>query len=580
MSTGWFHPSAGTKPDESYRIFADRSLPGFVLSQIRSRLRYACGVVLAFALFIGIAYITDSYRRVFVNPTALQDATLLLGALWSSGMALLVIFLLRRDRSPIQLISIAILFQAVISFLGATVDAFFPYPENYVPGPRAFWTCIWIVLYPLLVPLSPRLSLLSSSLSVTVIYFTFHLPPKIIPEQHVPPIVIEMVVETHLLMVLIAYAAARGVHFLNWQIAHERKKGSYELVSLLGNGAMGQVWLARHRMLRRPAALKIIDPIKLDAASEEDRKRVIQRFEREAQATSSLYNQHSISLYDFGVMEDGSFFYVMEALDGYDLDEFVSRWGMLSPARTVYLMLQICDSLIEAHRIGLIHRDLKPANVFVCRYGFETDFIKVLDFGMVKVEHNIGPQLSGDKIPMLGAHESAALTSEGQISGTPAFMAPEMIERKKVDSRYDIYALGCVGYWMLTSSWVFPFPTVSAQVLAHLEKTPEPVSKRRGEPVPEDLEKLIMKCLEKGPNSRPQTVVEIRQALREIQLQLAETWTQDDAQQWWREHAKEDGDRPSRAAGDSQELFRPPASGTRYHYASEEATIESTHDGM
>ena len=218
------------------------------------------------------------------------------------------------------------------------------------------------------------------------------------------------------------------------RLRHAREFGSYELVTKLGEGGMGEVWVARHRMLARPAAVKLVRP-ELLGHDQRSRETAIRRFEREARATAALRSTHTIDVYDFGVTEDGSFFYVMEFLEGLTLDAMVRRYGPISAGRAVYLLRQICHSLGEAHARGMVHRDIKPANIFSSRLGPDCDFVKVLDFGLVKQTSDL--------------NESTALTGLGVAAGTPAFMAPEVaLSQSDVDSRADIYAVGCVAYWL------------------------------------------------------------------------------------------------------------------------------------
>lgn len=208
--------------------------------------------------------------------------------------------------------------------------------------------------------------------------------------------------------------------------------GSYSLIERLGSGGMGDVWLARHHLLARPAAVKVIRDAALGGGEDGHVRR--QRFAREAQATSELQSPHTVQLYDFGVTDAGGFFYVMERLRGMDLKRLVERHGPLPPNRVVFLLKQVCLSLAEAHALGLVHRDIKPANLFVCRLGAEYDFVKVVDFGVVS-RH---------------AAERPQITTAGMILGTPAFLAPDLVSAQRFDGRADLYALGCVAYWLLT----------------------------------------------------------------------------------------------------------------------------------
>ena len=200
---------------------------------------------------------------------------------------------------------------------------------------------------------------------------------------------------------------------------------------------MGEVWLARHSFLRRDAAVKLILPELLERASHSERRQIQERFESEAQAIASLRSPHTVAIYDYGLAENGSLYYAMEYLHGLDAQTLVDRYGPQPAGRVVSFLRQACESLEEAHDAGLIHRDIKPSNIFICRLGKRTDFVKVVDFGLVKE---------------LARATQSALTNESAISGTPAFMAPEQVRGEEVDARTDIYGLGCLAYFLLTGT--------------------------------------------------------------------------------------------------------------------------------
>jgi serine/threonine-protein kinase len=228
------------------------------------------------------------------------------------------------------------------------------------------------------------------------------------------------------------------------------------------------------------------------------------------------------------VGDDGSFHYVMELLEGFSLQALVDRFGPVHPERAIRFLRQACHSLAEAHAAGLVHRDVKPANLFVCRLGLDVDFVKVLDFGLVKMQ---GPRSQG----------AEALTMEGAFTGTPAFMPPEVaLGADPIDGRADIYALGCVAYWLLTGRKVFEAGNAMQMVIDHVRTPPVPPSERTSQPIPEGLESLVLRCLEKDPARRPASVVELSRQL--AALGLDELWTEDRAQAWWGKHS------PSHAA--------------------------------
>jgi DNA-binding NtrC family response regulator len=296
--------------------------------------------------------------------------------------------------------------------------------------------------------------------------------------------------------------------------------GSYSLIERLGSGGMGDVWLARHQLLARPAAVKIVRESALGGGEDGHVRR--QRFAREAQATSELQSAHTVQLYDFGVTEGGGFYYVMERLRGMDLKRMVERHGPLSPERVVFLLKQACLSLSEAHGLGLVHRDVKPANLFACRLGSEFDFVKVVDFGVVS-RH---------------AREAAAqITTAGMILGTPAFLAPELMSGPAFDGRADLYALGCVAFWLLTGRP--PFEADDAMsILMHHVQTPAPApSTMSEEPIPAQLDALVLECLEKDPSRRPATADVLWDRLDRVPL--ASEWNQRRARTWWEMHEPE-----------------------------------------
>jgi serine/threonine-protein kinase len=325
----------------------------------------------------------------------------------------------------------------------------------------------------------------------------------------------------YLLIVGMAYVGARVVYSLGTEVKRARELGSYSLEAKLGQGGMGEVWRAQHRMLARPAAIKLIRPSiggngRNAAASE-----AVRRFEREAQVIARLRSPHTVDLFDFGVAADGSFYYAMELLEGLDTDSLVRRFGPLPPERVIYLLRQVCHSLSEAQSYGLVHRDIKPANIFLCHYGEEYDFVKVLDFGIVGTVRG-------------GGEASAMHTRENSPPGTPAFMAPEQADGPEVDGRADIYATGCVAYWLLTGQYVFTAETPIGLLLKHAQSEPSPPSTRTEQPIPPGLDELVMACLAKSPGDRPQSAREL--SLRLSEVEGADGWTQERAREWWRAH--------------------------------------------
>jgi DNA-binding NtrC family response regulator/putative methionine-R-sulfoxide reductase with GAF domain len=293
--------------------------------------------------------------------------------------------------------------------------------------------------------------------------------------------------------------------------------GSYRLVSQIGSGGMGEVWLGRHRLLARPAAVKLI---RHDVRSRVSHERLVRRFQREAQVTSELRSPNTVQLYDFGVNDSGSFYYVMELLNGLDLQTMVARFGPQPASRVIMLCRQACRSLAEAHEHGLVHRDIKPANLYVTRLGPEYDYLKVLDFGIVKDQPG---------------EEANDVSAPNILQGTPAYIAPELVlGSTRIDGRADLYALACAAYYALTGQLVFNASTPTEMLLHHAQSTPVPPSEVSELPIPRELETLLLTCLEKEPGRRIASALELETRLSRVPL--PQPWTQADARDWWETH--------------------------------------------
>jgi eukaryotic-like serine/threonine-protein kinase len=382
------------------------------------------------------------------------------------------------------------------------------------------WVAVWVMLFSVVVPAPPRVALVSGALSLAMVPAVY--ATNVALGSNVPLSGEEYffaLVFPNLVVLLMAYVGGRVVSRLGAAVRQARELGSYRLVERLGRGGMGEVWRAEHRLLARPAAIKLIRPEVLGGNDPEARRTLVRRFEREAQATAMMRSRHTIALYDFGVADDGTFYHVMELLEGYDLHALVRQFGPMPAERAVYLLRQVCDSLGEAHEAGLIHRDIKPANIYSCRHGREVDLIKVLDFGLVK---HLGPAAPG-----------ADLLTVGDLSGgTPAFMAPEQaLGEDRVDARSDIYAVGCVAYWLVTGTLVFEGATVLETIVMHVHAQPDLPSRRTQQSIPPELETLILTCLAKDPQARPQTADALADRLAAVPLDRL--WSRDRARDWW-----------------------------------------------
>jgi eukaryotic-like serine/threonine-protein kinase len=315
------------------------------------------------------------------------------------------------------------------------------------------------------------------------------------------------------------------VYSLRRQIREARQLGQYTLEAKIGEGGMGVVYRARHALLRRQTAIKLLPP---DRANAND----IARFEREVQETSRLTHSNTVAIYDYGRTSDGVFYYAMEYLDGLSLEELVHHDGPQHPGRVVHILRQACGALGEAHDRGLIHRDIKPANLHLCVRGGAADHVKVLDFGLVK---DIGGE---DDTRSANPSGPNPLSTQGSFLGTPLYMAPEAVARTSdVDARTDLYALGAVGYFLLTGTPVFRARTIVEVCAMHLHHPPETPSLRLGSDLPVDLEALVLGCLAKSPKDRPQTASDL--ALSLAGCRGVPAWTEAEARTWWTQRAPE-----------------------------------------
>jgi tRNA A-37 threonylcarbamoyl transferase component Bud32 len=393
------------------------------------------------------------------------------------------------------------------------------------------WVSAWVLMFTTVVPNAPRRALVAALLSVSSVPIVFSMYTAL-GVNTVRLGAIEFffaLVFPYLLIAGMAWISARVVYRLGREVQRARRLGNYRLTERLGEGGMGEVWKGEHRLLARPAAIKLIRPEALGPVDEEQRQIVLRRFEREAQATAALTSPHTIDLYDFGISEDGTFFAVIEMLRGCDLDSLVRKFGPIPAERVIHFLRQACDSLAEAHESGLIHRDVKPANIFTCRFGRFTDWIKVLDFGMVKLD---------------GGRKDPQLTGESVAAGTPAFMPPEQAVGADVDARSDLYSLGCVAYWLLTGAPVFTGRTPMDTIVHHVRTVPEPPSSRTEIRVPKELDRIVLDCLAKSPPDRPASADELERRLAAVPLE--QEWGVERAREWWSLHLPDSGTRSGR----------------------------------
>jgi serine/threonine-protein kinase len=415
----------------------------------------------------------------------------------------------RVARSWSRLFTTAFAYEVAVAFAVGVINQWQP----VALAGRLSWLCVLILIFPSIVPGPPRTVLIVSMLTATMD------PVGLLIAQarglELPPL--GLLIWTYLpnyICAGLAVLPSKIIAHLGRKVSRARELGSYRLVERIGRGGMGEVWKAEHRLFARPAAIKLIAG---HGMAEGSGRIAEERFRREAEAAAGLRSPHTIQLYDFGITRDRRLYYVMELLEGSDLESLVTRYGPQPPARVASILRQACGSLAEAHAGGLVHRDIKPANLHIGRIGLEYDFVKVLDFGLVKGE---GRWLRQD----------VRLTAPESLSGTPAYMAPEMAAGEGVDFRADLYALGCVGYFLLTGSLVFEGENALQLVLKHIQAEPVPPSVRLGRPVPEALERVILNCLAKAPGARPADAATLAGALTGAG---ADGWTQSDAKLWW-----------------------------------------------
>jgi serine/threonine-protein kinase len=434
------------------------------------------------------------------------------GLWWAAG---------RRRLAAPRLHTIGLTYEVAICFFTAMLTYWQYYADTGLL-PNLTWVPAIVIMFPLVLPgPPPRMvaAALASAATSPLALLLLHASGKV--EVADGGAYVQATVGP-LFAVGFAYLGSRVIYGLGREVARARALGSYQLEELLGEGGMGEVWRARHRLLARPAAVKLIRPSltgnRTPGASDE----AMRRFEREAQVIAGLRSPHTVTLFDFGMADDGSFYYAMELLDGLDAQALVRRFGPVPAERAVHLLRQVCHSLSEAESRGLVHRDIKPANVFLCRYGEDHDFVKVLDFGIVKMRHDTAAAVGG-------------LTSAHVVHGTPSFIAPEQaLGDAQVDGRADIYATGCVAYWLLTGQLVFTADTSAALLMHHVRTPPAAPSTRTELPIPASLDRLVLACLAKDPGERPQTARELAQGLADVEG--AGAWTEERSAEWWGRH--------------------------------------------
>jgi len=519
-ATAIFRRSSGRGAD------ARTSLPDDLLTQASRRLR-ALALVYAFVFFMS-SFVTSLVLGGGTGPefeNTLPSAVSIVAALLVAWMTT------QRRIPPSAMLHIGLAFEVVGSY-GIAMAQYWgvyrglAYQVEHLEIFGLSWVAVWMLLFSIVVPAKPKPALIATVASASAVPVVMVLtmkyggtPIRLTGLQFGFGLILP-----YLLVILMAHVGARVIYTMGAEVAKARDMGSYHLEERLGEGGMGEVWRARHRLLARPAAIKLIRPDVRWGDHDDAMQLALKRFEREAQATAAMRSPHTIELFDFGIAADGAFYYVMELLNGFDLESLVADFGPVPPERAIFLLRQACDSLGEAHEQGLIHRDIKPANMYVCRYGRHVDFVKVLDFGLVK--HH------GE------AAASTRLTTEAFAGGTPAYMSPEQAAGdREVDGRSDLYSLGCVAYWLVTGALVFE-GTAMRSMLMHLQEAPVPPSQRAKQDIPASFEQVVMRCLEKDPDRRPQSADELDRML--AGCLIPSEWSEARARAWWESVARRD----------------------------------------
>jgi eukaryotic-like serine/threonine-protein kinase len=509
---------AGIGTSAAVRTHSGRqALPDDLLREAAQRLGVVC---LMIAGLLAVNFLLVHF--VYPLPGTLSPDMLVMHREWQQvfdlvGGAMLLISLALfwytrvSRRSPKFLLDLALLYEVVIALDVGLL--------NYavVPPQGVSWIAIVILLFAPIVPSRPWKTLVIALMAASMDPIGALIWRSL--GQDVPSLASVVVLAIpNYLCALIAPVISHIITRLGREVRKAREVGAYVLGDLIGHGGMGEVWEAKHRLLARPAAIKLIKPQVLSAVTKVQAEVLVERFRREATAAANLRSPHTIQLYDFGVASDGTFYYVMELLNGMDLQTLVEEYGPIPPARTVHILQQACESLAEAHDRGLVHRDIKPANIQVCCMGHYFDYVKVLDFGLVKSQ-GVEPSLE------------PGLTAPNMVAGTPAYLAPESALGGPVDPRTDIYALGCVAFWMLTGRQVFQGKGAMQVLAQHINTEPDPPSLYSLFRISGELDRLILGCLAKNPEERPGTARELADRLSECSLE--DNWSRDHARLWW-----------------------------------------------
>ena len=437
-------------------------------------------------------------------------------AIVSILLALAVYAYTRGERDPHVVLDLGLLFMVAMAAGAGLIQHWDPNRAVHDIEPQISWIGAIVLMSAAIVPTSPMKMLVAGSFAVSM-------NPVGMLIAHArgvwrgPLSEIFVMHYQDYLLVAVAVVISGVVTRLGQEVARAREMGSYQLGDVIGRGGMGEVYRATHRMLARPAAVKLIRSEVVARAGQDSAHSVTSRFRREATAAANLRSPHTVELYDFGVTDDGTMYFAMELLEGLDLETLVRRHGPLPASRVVHVLRQVCASLAEAHATGLVHRDIKPANIHLGRLGLVDDFVKVLDFGLVK-----------STAPVDVTQTQA--TAQGMALGTPAYMAPEQALGNPIDGRTDLYSLGGVAYFLLTGQLAFDGEGLQ-MIVKRLQEDPVLPSARTELVIPPDLERIVMQCLARDPANRPKSAIELDEALAALPLR---PWTASEAAEWWK----------------------------------------------
>ena len=516
-------PPSSTPADLTRSLGRFRGFPDDLLKEASLRLG-VMSLLFAVLWIVGVVLGHLAARSLYPGSPRWMELDITDAIALASVILSLALFVYARrgERDPRFILDLGLWYLVFTAFALAFMFHLGGVPQNSTIFPEISWVGAVVLMFAAIVPSTPKKMLIAGLIAVSMNPIAMLISRAQGTWQFGPWSRVLLMHYPDYILVGAAVVITHVMTKLGQQVTKAREMGSYQLGELLGRGGMGEVYKATHRMLARPAAIKLIRTEMLGAVDEEAAKLAITRFRREAEAAANLRSQHTVELYDFGVTDDGTLYLVMEFLNGMDLETLVRENGQLPAGRVIHILRQVCDSLEEAHTLGLVHRDIKPANIHLGRVGLRHDFVKVLDFGLVK------------EVSKVSDVETSLATIPGQMAvGTPAYMAPEMALGEPVDGRADIYALGCVAYYLITGQLVFEAEKAFQMIAKHLQAAPIPPSQRTDRPVSPELEMLILKCLAKDAKDRPQSAAHLAQALDWIPT---DAWGEEEAKLWWSAH--------------------------------------------